>query len=276
MNVSHGTDVTIAAGCSKRPSSKAAASEEGRRTLRYVEPLSDARTPLADFFSILLEYGSMPPSHADRSLSGLYVILDPSACPDRSLTDVLKEAATAGARLFQYRNKSASMKEAYAEALLLRQVALDAGVTFIVNDRCDLALAVNADGVHLGQGDVRLDLARKVLGPNKLIGISTHNPDQVREAVAGNPDYLGFGPIFKPGSKQDHDPVVGLEGLRAIRRLTSLPVFAIGGIQIDQAGEVIRAGANGVAVISAVLKAPDIRFAVKSFLAQMPRSTSPA
>lgn len=218
----------------------------------------------------------MPTSNVDRSLSGLYVILDPSVCPDRSLTDVLKEAATVGARLFQYRNKSASMKEAYAEALLLRQVALDTGVTFIVNDRCDLALAVNADGVHLGQGDLPLDLARKMLGPNKLIGISTHNPNQVREAIAGSPDYLGFGPIFKPGSKQDHDPVVGLEGLRVIRRLTSLPVFAIGGIQIDQAGEVIRAGANGIAVISAVLKAPDIRYAVNSFLAQMPKLTSPA
>ena len=139
------------------------------------------------------------------------------------------------------------MKEAYDEALLLRKVALDAGVTFIVNDRCDLALAVDADGVHLGQGDLPLDLARKVLGPEKLIGISTHNPDQVQEAAAGKPDYLGFGPIFKPGSKQDHDPVVGLEGLRAMRRLTSLPVFAIGGIQIEQAGEVMRAGANGVA-----------------------------
>ena len=208
------------------------------------------------------------------SLSGLYVILDPSVCPDRSLTDVLKEAATAGARLFQYRNKSASMKEAYAEALALRQVALDAGVTFIVNDRCDLALAVDADGVHLGQGDLPLDLARKVMGPEKLIGISTHNSDQVREATAGKPDYLGFGPIFKPGSKQDHDPVVGLEGLRAMRRLTSLPVFAIGGIQIDQAGEVMRAGAHGVAVISAILKAPDISHAVKAFLAQMPGATS--
>ena len=176
----------------------------------------------------------------------------------------------AGARLFQYRNKSASMKEAYAEALVLRQVALDTGVTFIVNDRCDLALAVDADGVHLGQGDLPLDLARKVMGPDKLIGISTHNPDQVREASAGKADYLGFGPIFKPGSKQDHDPVVGLEGLRAMRKLTSLPVFAIGGIQVDQAGEVTRAGANGVAVISAILKAPDISHAVKSFLAQMP------
>ena len=216
----------------------------------------------------------MPTRHSHGSLSGLYVILDPSVCPDRSLTDVLKEAAKAGARLFQYRNKSASMKEAYAEALLLRKVSLDAGVTFIVNDRCDLALAVDADGVHLGQEDLPLDLARKVMGPDKLIGISTHNPDQVREATAGKPDYLGFGPIFKPGSKQDHDSVVGLEGLRAIRGLTSLPVFAIGGIHIDQAGEVIRAGANGVAIISAILKAPDISHAVKSFLTQMPGPTS--
>ena len=216
----------------------------------------------------------MPTTRSHGSLSGLYVILDPSVCPDRSLTDVLKEAAAAGTRLFQYRNKSASMKEAYAEALVLRQVALDAGVTFIVNDRCDLALAVDADGVHLGQGDLPLDLARKVMGPDKLIGISTHNPDQVREATDGKLDYLGFGPIFKPGSKQDHDPVVGLEGLRAMRRLTSLPVFAIGGIQVDQAGEVMRAGANGVAVISAILKAPDISHAVKAFLAQMPGPTS--
>ncbi len=85
----------------------------------------------------------------------------------------------------------------------------------------------------------------------------------------GNPAYLGFGPIFKPASKQDHDPVVGLDGLRAIRKLTSLPVFAIGGIQLDQAAEVMRTGADGIAVISAILKAPDISQAVKSFLAQI-------
>jgi len=211
-----------------------------------------------------------------HSLSGLYIILDPSVCPARPLVEVLTAAAEAGASLFQYRNKTASMKEAYMEALALRHAAAKAGVLFIVNDRCDLALAVEADGVHLGQGDLPLDLARKVMGPDKLIGISTHNSDQVREATAGKPDYLGFGPIFKPGSKQDHDPVVGLEGLRAMRRLTSLPVFAIGGIQIDQAGEVMRAGSNGVAVISAILKAPDISHAVKAFLAQMPGPASPA
>src|SRR4249920_3291042 len=180
-----------------------------------------------------------------HSLSGLYIILDPSVSPARPLLEVLTAAAEAGAALFQYRNKTASMKEAYMEALLLRKAAAKASVLFIVNDRCDLALAVDADGVHLGQGDLPLNLARKVMGPDKLIGISTHNPDQVREATIGKPDYLGFGPIFTPGSKQDHDPVVGLEGLRAMSSLTSLPIFAIGGIQIDQVREVMRAGADG-------------------------------
>ena len=211
-----------------------------------------------------------------HSLSGLYIILDPSVYPARSLVEVLRIAAEAGAQLFQYRNKNASMKDAYVEALALRLAAAEEGVLFIVNDRCDLALAVDADGVHLGQGDLPLDLARKVMGSNKLIGISTHNPAQVREASAGQPDYLGFGPIYKPGSKQDHDPVVGLEGLRSIRSLTSIPVFAIGGIQVDQVGEVMRAGARGVAVISAILKASDISGAVKGLLAQMPGPVLPA
>lgn len=160
------------------------------------------------------------------------------------------------------------------EALPLRKLAAELDVLFLVNDRCDLALVVDADGVHLGQGDLPLDLARKVMGPDKLIGISTHNPDQVREASAAKPDYLGFGPIFKPGSKQDHDPVVGVEGLRAIRALTSLPVFAIGGITVENVGEVMRAGADGVAVISAILKAPDINQTISEFLAQMPAPAS--
>jgi thiamine-phosphate pyrophosphorylase len=204
-----------------------------------------------------------------RSLSGLYVILDPSVSLARPLVEVMRTAAEAGAVLFQYRNKTASMKDAYMEALTLHDAAAKAGVLFIVNDRCDLAMAVDADGVHLGQQDLPLDLARKVMGPKKLIGISTHNADQVREATAGKPDYLGFGPIFTPGSKQDHAPVVGLEGLRMIRSLTALPVFAIGGIHIDQVDEVMRAGADGVAVISAILQAPDVGHAVSSFLAKM-------
>jgi thiamine-phosphate pyrophosphorylase len=213
---------------------------------------------------------AMPP------LTGLYVILDPSVSPDRPLLDVLKISAAAGARLFQYRSKTASMKAAYAEALALRKAAHELGVLFIVNDRCDLALAVDADGVHLGQGDLPLHLARKVMGPEKLIGISTHNADQVRAATAGRPDYLGFGPIFKPASKLDHDPVVGIAGLKAIRALTPLPIFAIGGITLDHVEDVTRAGANGVAVISAILKAPDIRQTVSDFVARLSTPTSPS
>ncbi|HSB44047.1 MAG TPA: thiamine phosphate synthase [Nitrospira sp.] len=210
------------------------------------------------------------PSHLARQpISGLYVILDPSVCSERPLRDALVLSAKAGAKIFQYRNKTASMKEAYAEALPLRQAAADLGVLFIVNDRCDLALAVDADGVHLGQEDLPYAEARKVMGPNKIIGLSTHNADQVREADLLKPDYIGFGPIFKPGSKQDHDPIMGVAGLRAIRSLTPLPIFAIGGITLDQAGEVMRAGANGIAVISAVLKAPDIKQAVSDFLSRM-------
>lgn len=196
--------------------------------------------------------------------------------PDRPLQDVLKISAQAGAKIFQYRNKTASMKAAYEEAMELRKIATELGVTFIVNDRCDLALAVDADGVHLGQGDLPLHLARKVMGPDKLIGISTHNAEQVRAATAGGPDYLGFGPIFKPASKLDHDPVVGIAGLKTIRSLTPLPIFAIGGISLDHVSEVIGAGANGVAVISAILKASDIRQAVSDFVVRLAGPTSPS
>jgi thiamine-phosphate pyrophosphorylase len=204
-----------------------------------------------------------------HTLSGLYIILDPSVYPARPLVEVLTAAAEAGAVLFQYRNKTGSMKDAYVEALALRQSAAQAGVLFIVNDRCDLALAVDADGVHLGQGDLPLDLARKVMGRDKIIGISTHNPDQVQKATAGKPDYLGFGPIFTPGSKQDHDPVVGIDGLCAIRALTKLPIFAIGGITRDHVGEVMKAGANGIAVISAVLNAQDVQQAVRDLIGRI-------
>ncbi len=208
-------------------------------------------------------------------LAGLYVILDSSVSSNRPLVDVLKASATAGAKIFQYRNKTASMKVAYEEALPLSKVAQELGVLFIINDRCDLALAVEADGVHLGQGDVPLNLARKIMGPDKLIGISTHSREQVMAATAGQPDYLGFGPIFTPGSKLDHDPVVGLQGLRTIRPLTTLPIFAIGGITADRTEDVIRAGADGVAVISAILKAPDIAQAVTDFVSRISAATSP-
>jgi thiamine-phosphate pyrophosphorylase len=183
--------------------------------------------------------------------------------------EVLHEAASAGARLFQYRDKTSSPVEVYRQALSLREASRDLGVTFLVNDRCDLALAVGADGVHLGQDDLPLARARQIMGPGKLIGISTHRPEEVQEATAGGADYLGFGPIFQPGSKQDHEPVVGINGLRRVRPLTRLPIFAIGGITAESVEDLRQAGADGVAVISAVLGAPDIAAAVRAFTARL-------
>ncbi len=211
----------------------------------------------------------MPVSVAHPQLKGLYLILDPSACPACSLVDMLKEAAEAGVRLFQYRDKRASMRDAYHLATALRRAASDASALFIVNDRCDLALAVDADGVHLGQTDLPLAEARKLLGEDKIIGISTHTPDQVREATAGKPDYLGVGPIFATGTKKDHEPVIGVEGLWAVRSLTTLPLFAIGGITLDSVEPVIQAGADGVAVISAILSASDRSRAIHDFMARL-------
>lgn len=192
-------------------------------------------------------------------------MLDPSVRPDRPLVDVLRKAAALGVRLFQYRDKQASMKTAYFQALALRQAATEVGACLIINDRCDLALAVDADGVHLGQDDLPIADARRLLGPRRRIGLSTHGPDQVKEAAELKPDYIGFGPIFSTATKIDHDPVVGLDGLRAARALTTLPMFAIGGITADRVDDIIAAGANGVAVISAILKAQDLDQAIKSF-----------
>ena len=196
------------------------------------------------------------------------MILDPAASAEHALVDVLAQAAENGVRLFQYRDKTSPMIEAYRQATKLRRAAADAGALFLVNDRCDLALAVDADGVHLGQDDLLLSDARSLLGPAKIIGISTHRASQVEEATREGADYLGFGPIFPTGTKPQHGPAVGIEGLRHIRPLTQLPVFAIGGITLDSLDAVIEAGADGVAVISAILNAARIQEAVRAFMSR--------
>ena len=210
-------------------------------------------------------------AHPTRSspLKGLYVILDPLASGPKPLGELLREAADAGVRLFQYRNKTDSALTAYRQALSLRQMAADVQALFIVNDRCDLALAVEADGVHLGQDDLPLPLARSLMGPDRLIGISTHREADVQSATVEGADYLGFGPIFSTASKRDHEPMVGLEGLRRIRTLTRRPIFAIGGITADNVAAVVAAGADGVAVISALAQASDVAAAVRAFRAHL-------
>lgn len=208
-------------------------------------------------------------SHPLIALSGLYIVLDPSAFAPRDVVVVLKEAAAAGARLFQYRDKAAPMREAYRQALRLREASAEAGACLIINDRCDLALAVEADGVHVGQDDLPCGHARRLMGAGRIVGVSTHRTADVEEAIRAGADYVGFGPLFETGSKPDRVPLVGLDGLRDARTRTSLPIFAIGGITAETAQAVRQAGADGIAVIGAVAKADDVGAMVRTLLASL-------
>ncbi|MEK6604034.1 MAG: thiamine phosphate synthase [Nitrospirota bacterium] len=199
-------------------------------------------------------------------LSGLYLILDPAVAGSRSLADIVSTALDAGVRLFQLRMKISETRKLYEMAAVLCPLVQKGGGTFIVNDRVDVAKAIGADGVHLGQEDLPLADARVILGPGRLIGISTHNLTQAAEAEAGGADYIGFGPVFPTETKENPDPVVGVEGLREVRALVRIPVVAIGGITAKNAGGVRAAGADGVAVVSAVLAASDPKAAIAELL----------
>jgi thiamine-phosphate pyrophosphorylase len=170
----------------------------------------------------------------------------------------MMQALAAGVRLFQYRDKHGSRKSIWKTALLLAKIARRTGALLIVNDYADIALAVDADGVHLGQDDLPVEEARKIIGREKLIGISTHNTEQARDAEQSGADYIGFGPIY-PTATKDAGAAQGLENLRTIRQTVSIPIIAIGGINESNAGDIVRAGADGVAVISAILTADDMK-----------------
>jgi thiamine-phosphate pyrophosphorylase len=148
----------------------------------------------------------------------------------------------------------------------LKELLQDSGCRLIVNDRADVARAADADGVHLGQEDLPVERARCVLAPGQWIGCSTHSPGQVVEADRSSADYIAFGPVFPTTGKENPDPVVGLEGLRQARRLTAKPLVAIGGITLRNAQEVLAAGADSLAVIGDLLKAPDVQERAREFL----------
>ena len=195
-----------------------------------------------------------------RKMAGLYLILD-QQYTKRNIVSIAIEAAEAGVDVIQYRDKILSKKEAITVAQRLRGLTERTGVIFIVNDDPALALAVDADGVHLGQEDIPVAIARRILGKDKLIGLSTHSVEEATAANNLDVDYIGFGPIFHSKTKTVTSPH-GIEGIRRIREFVSLPIIAIGGIDQGNASGVIKAGANGVAVISAVLSAPHIAKAV--------------
>jgi thiamine-phosphate pyrophosphorylase len=189
-------------------------------------------------------------------LPRIYPILDVACFSDRRRIFAFADAvAASGCTLMQYRNKLGSSRDLLSDARELRR-RLGRHFILIMNDRADLALAAGFDGVHVGQDDLSVDAVRRIVDTKLLIGTSTHNPDQLKEADRTSADYLAIGPVFQTVSKANPDPVVGIEGVRLARQLTTKPLIAIGGITTDNARLVIEAGADSLALISALVPEP--------------------
>jgi thiamine-phosphate pyrophosphorylase len=202
------------------------------------------------------------------SLPKLYPITD-TRLTGLSHAEQVERLAAGGASLIQLREKSASPREFYEASLAAMNVARALGVRIIINDRVDIAVAVAADGVHLGQDDLPPDRARKLLGPRALIGFSTHNLKQALEADSTSADYIAFGPVFATSTKENPDPVVGLLSMAEIKRRVSKPIVAIGGITLERAESVLEAGADSLAVISDLYSTGGISERVAAFFAQL-------
>jgi thiamine-phosphate pyrophosphorylase len=190
----------------------------------------------------------------------LYAIVDVScfAMPLRTtaaIVDYARDLASGGATLIQYRNKIGTTREMLDDVRELRR-ALAGNVILMVNDRADVCIAAELQGVHVGQDDLSPEGARSVIGPERTLGVSTHNLDQLLEADTGPADYIAYGPVFATSSKRNPDPAVGLDGIRAARAATKKPLVAIGGITRANARSVIDAGADSVAVIADLLSSP--------------------
>jgi thiamine-phosphate pyrophosphorylase len=202
---------------------------------------------------------SLPPLYpiTDRRLSRL------------SHAAQVERLAAGGATLIQLRDKWATPREFYVEALDAVRAARRLGVRIIVNDRVDIALAVGADGIHLGQDDLPADKARALVGDGLIIGFSTHSLKQALEACDAPVDYIAIGPVFGTTTKEGPDPAVGIEAITEIKRRVSKPLVAIGGITLDRARSAIDAGADSLAVISDLYSACDIKGRVRAFLEVM-------
>lgn len=188
---------------------------------------------------------------------GLYAIIDPDHCEGRDPTQLATAVLAGGCAVLQLRSKMLSDAAYLALARTLRRHCTEARVPFVVNDRADLAWLAGSDGLHLGQEDLPLAEARRVVGETVAIGLSTHDEAQAQAAVAAGADLIGFGPVFETRTKERPDPVVGLARLGALARTHPLPIVAIGGITVERARAAAAAGAQLVAVISALAKAAD-------------------
>jgi thiamine-phosphate pyrophosphorylase len=197
---------------------------------------------------------------------GYYFITDTALSLAGNVSDV-RQAVAAGVEIVQYREKSLSTKAMYEEALLLKQACHSGSgkVLFVINDRIDIALAVNADGVHIGQTDLPYEQARELLGPAKIIGVTVHTVDQALLFAGKGADYLGVSPIYSTHTKSDAGTPCGPDLIRQIKRVVNLPLVAIGGINFTNAQEVIAAGADGLCAISAVVTRDDVKKEILKF-----------
>ena len=186
----------------------------------------------------------------------LYLVTDRALSLGRSTVEVVRAAIRGGVSCVQLREKGCSTREFMDEARLLKALLAGTGVPLFINDRLDVALAAGADGVHLGQNDLAIADARRLVGNRMIIGISAESVADAVRAEAEGADYIGASPVFTTPTKTDTAPPLGLDGLRAIRRAVQLPLVAIGGINADNAAQVLRAGADGLAVVSAIVSAP--------------------
>ncbi|MES3517024.1 MAG: thiamine phosphate synthase [Natronomonas sp.] len=198
--------------------------------------------------------------------TAVYLVTQEGASAGRSTPEIVEAAIAGGVDVVQLREKGQSARKRYELGRELRELTADAGVTLIVNDRVDIAAAIDADGVHLGDSDLPVAVAREQLGPDALIGRSVSTPEAAKQAERAGADYLGVGAIYRTKSK-DTDPEqseIGLEPIREIRAATDLPFVGIGGVTADTAGDVVEAGADGVAVISAITAADDPEAATRA------------
>ncbi|HUJ32605.1 MAG TPA: thiamine phosphate synthase [Candidatus Acidoferrum sp.] len=196
----------------------------------------------------------------------LYAILDP-ALIEVPLAEFAAKLAAAGVGLIQLRDKRASARRLLEETRGLIVLFTSTSVRLVVNDRPDVAAMAGAGGVHVGQEDLPVEAARAICGTGRWVGISTHNLAQLREAAGTSADYIAVGPIFPTATKQNPDPVVGIDFLREARKLTRKPLVAIGGITIESAADIFRAGADSVAVIRDLAAAPDPAQRARDYLA---------
>jgi thiamine-phosphate pyrophosphorylase len=201
------------------------------------------------------------------TLPSLYAILDPEQTNGRSPEMVVRQLLKGGVKMIQLRAKATSSRDFLELAQITRELTTPFGCKLIVNDRVDIALASAADGVHLGQEDLPLQIGRNLLG-DKIIGISTHNVDQAKEAEENGADYIGFGPMFGTGTKDTGYSARGLEMLAELRAVVALPIVAIGGITETTVQDVWHAGADAAAMISDILKAEEITAKVSAILAR--------